>query len=163
MVLELAVRFIKIMALFGILWALLWANGAYGCRRVEGQEMAPAIPQGQNLTIDPRVTRPADLEAGDVVVFTHEVGGKAVRSIASRVVGLPGDRVRIQKGEVFVNGEKRADGQVSPKNRGSDEFSELVVPRDSVFVLGDNRVASRLVDSRSLGPISRFALSGRVR
>lgn len=163
MAVHLALRFAKLIAVFAILWTLLWFNSSYGCRRVEGGEMSPTYPMDKALTIRPGRPEAADLDRGDVVAYAHEVGGRGVKQLVGRIVGLPGDRVRIAKGEVLVNGQRLAETYVNAKNRSSEDYAEVLVPRDAVFILGDNRTGAKAVDSRALGPVSTWALSGKVR
>jgi signal peptidase I len=163
MAVDLALRFAKLLAVFGILWTFLWFHSSYGCRRVEGQEMAPTFPMDKNLTLRPGRVPALDLERGDVVVYSHEIGGKGVKNLVGRVVGRPGDRVSIVKGEVHVNGEKLSETYVSGKNRGTDDYAEVLVPRGTVFLLGDNRNGAKGVDSRAVGPVSDWAVAGKVR
>lgn len=163
MAIELALRFIKVLVLFVILWTFLWVNKSYGCRRVESQEMAPTYPQDKTLMINPQIRNPGDLERGDGVAYAYEISGKAVKNLVGRVIGLPGDRVKIVKGDVFVNNERLNEGYVNAKNRSSDDYAETLIPRETVFVLGDNRNGARLVDSRTFGPLSAWAIAGKVR
>ncbi|HLX26627.1 MAG TPA: signal peptidase I, partial [Candidatus Cybelea sp.] len=93
---------------------------------------------------------------GDIVAFRYEDGSRTM--FIKRVIGLPGDRIRIDKGYVFVNGVALAEPYVRfPDTRS---FAEITVPKTSVYVLGDNRAESE--DSRSFGPVSDDRLIGRA-
>jgi signal peptidase I len=74
------------------------------------------------------------------------------------VIGLPGDRIRIDRGRVYVDGTK----QDEPYVQDSDDRSlpGILVPPASVYVLGDNRANSE--DSRAFGPVSDDRLIGRA-
>jgi signal peptidase I len=95
------------------------------------------------------------------VSFSVVMQGKGTRDVAARVIGLAGDRVRIEKGEVFVNGQRAAAEYVSAANKSIEDYAEVVVPRDSVFLLCDNRKAGAALDSRAIGPVLKWALNGR--
>lgn len=123
--------------------------------------MEPTIPAQKTKTIRPLNGRVDDLERGDVVSFSVVMQGKGTRDVAARVIGLAGDRVRIEKGEVFVNGQRAAAEYVSPANKSIEDYAEVVVPRDSVFLLCDNRKAGAALDSRAIGPVLKWALNGR--
>jgi signal peptidase I len=159
---ELLTRYVKILIAFVLLWGGLWMFNSMGCNRVEG-DMLPTISEGKNALIDPRVRQADQLSHDDIIAYACEMpGGKPQRTVTARVVGLPGDRVKMVKGEVFVNGE-RAATSVSPDKKAADDYAEIFVPRDTVFVLCDNRSGSRGIDSRALGPIGCWAIIGRLR
>lgn len=93
---------------------------------------------------------------GDIVVFKPPLEGSQEFFI-KRIIGLPGEKIRIKNGEVYVYNEKYPQGfrleedYLNVVNKGntlaySRGLSEFTVPRDAYFVLGDNRKASS--DSR---------------
>jgi signal peptidase I len=124
-----------------------------------------------------------EVERGDIVVFHHP----RPRYLVKRVVGLPGDRLRIEDGRVTLNGqaldEPYAAFEPAAPNSFRDSFpakvytdpevdpewwkqmqsltrnGELVVPQDSYFVLGDNRNHSK--DSRFWGFVRREEIVAR--
>jgi len=71
-----------------------------------------------------------------------------------RVIGLPGETISINDGEVYINGQELEEPWL-PADEGfnsSGELSEVKLGENQYFVLGDNRFASR--DSRSFGPVT---------
>ncbi|HYF00564.1 MAG TPA: signal peptidase I [Planctomycetota bacterium] len=150
----------KVVGVLALLWAGLWAFNNKGCRRIEGAEMAPTFAADKMKLIAPRVRHPSQLERGDVVSYTANIG-RGTKNVAARVIGLPGDRVRIEKGVVYLNGAALAAESVAANNRSDDDYAEIIVPRDSVFVLCDNRKQGLTLDSRALGPVSAWAINGR--
>jgi len=160
---ELLTRYVKILLAFAALWLGLWAFNAMGCNRVGG-EMTPTLTAEKSCLLDPRVRSVEELKTDDIVVYLAEVSGsREARKVTARVVGLPGDRVKIVKGEVLVNGS-RAATSVAPDRKAPDDYAEVYVPRDSIFVLCDNRGGTtRNLDSRGLGPIGQWALVGKLR
>ena len=143
------------------------------------------LPQ---LQIDDRVVvskvsyRLHDPRRGDIVVFDAPGGGpeesspfleRAVRSVAEsvgimapstdeyikRVVALPGERIEGIGGKVVVDGRELVEPYLPPGAATSD-FPAVVVPPDTVFVLGDNRANS--ADSRVFGPVPRSTVVGRA-
>lgn len=156
-------RCVKILIGFLLFWGGLLVFNTMGCTRTEGGEMMPTLPAEKTLLIDPRVHRADQLKADDIVLYSCETpGSRNVRKVAARVVGLPGDRVKMVKGEVFVNGQ-RAATSVAPDKKAPDDYAEIFVPRGSVFVLCDSRSGFKNVDSRALGPIGCWAIVGKVR
>ncbi len=128
--------------------------------RIEQMSMEQTLEPGQYVLIDKLSPRWADYARGDVVVFwppdaEHEV------PFIKRVIGLPGDRVEIRDGLVFVNGVELDEPYVF---EGPTEASVLgdviVVPPDSYFAMGDHRSDS--TDSRVFGFIGRDDIIGRA-
>ena len=158
---ELVLRWVKLGAGFVFFWILLWLYNTRSCQRIEGKEMEPTLQAQKTQTIKPNHGRVEDLERGDLVSFSVVSSGKGVKAVAARVIGLPGDRVRIERGDVLVNGSKSGSEYVAAANKSTDDYAEIIVPRDSVFLLCDNRKAGLTIDSRAIGPVSKWALNGR--
>lgn len=160
MTVELITRVVKILLAFILLWAGVWVFNNFGCSRVEGPEMTPAIAAEKNALIDPRVRKPEELKRDDVIAYICDVPKTGSRRTTARVVGLPGDRVKMVKGDVFVNGEKIGG---SADKKAIEDYAEIIVPRNTVFALCDNRGSSKGWDSRTLGPIGTWAIVGKLR
>ena len=97
-----------------------------------------------------------DVDRGDVVVLRYPRNPDV--DFVKRVVAVPGDRVEMRAGVLFVNGEA-ADDYGSIQDLAS--MDELTVPCDAFFVLGDNRPVS--CDSREFGLVAQDLIKGRVR
>jgi signal peptidase I len=93
---------------------------------------------------------------GEVVIFYDPITG---RRLVKRVVGLPGDRIEIRGGYVFLNGEAIGQGSLDGAVLRT-AAKRVVVPAGHYFVLGDNRPHSR--DSRSFGAVDQGRIVGRV-
>lgn len=93
----------------------------------------------------------------DVIVFTPPVEEDSY--FIKRVIGLPGDTVKISGGSVYVNDIKLIEPYIAPGTITSGDLI-LKVPEGMVFVLGDNRGNSE--DSRYFGPISIKSIKGRA-
>lgn len=86
-------------------------------------------------------------------------------SYIKRVIGLPGDHIQIMDGKVYINGEEfdepylqeNVTTNINPEN---EQFYDLIVPENCVFVMGDNRDHS--TDSRSFGCIPLEKIEGKV-
>ncbi len=84
-------------------------------------------------------------------------------SYIKRVIGLPGERVQIENGKVFINGEKLdesylQEGVVTTSLEGV--FTDITVPENCLFVMGDNRPQS--TDSRRFGCIPLEKIESKV-
>jgi signal peptidase I len=125
--------------------------------------MEPSIPKEKIKLISPKIHQPDQLERGDVVAFLYNYPGRPSRVVAARAIGFPGEKVRIEKGEVLVNGSKVGAEYVAAPNRSQDDLAEVIVPKDSVFVLCDRRklqVNQVPWDSRGIGPVPMWAIVG---
>ena len=82
------------------------------------------------------------------------------KSYIKRVIALPGDALRIDRGRVYVNGRRLQEPYVP--NRFSDDRSqpEMVLPAHEYFVMGDHRSISS--DSRDFGPVERNLIYGKA-
>ena len=100
-----------------------------------------------------------DFKRGDIVVFyLSDKENKNGEYLVKRIIGLPGEIVEIHNGTVYINGSPIEEPYVTYK--GSSNFGPYKVPSGKVFVLGDNRPASR--DSRFFGAIDESSIVGRV-
>jgi signal peptidase I len=100
---------------------------------------------------------------GDVVVFVYPEDAK--KDFIKRLVGLPGDKVEIKGGSIYINDKPISDpvfNQIYYYNRGDFalEGKPIIVPLDSYFVLGDNSASSK--DSRFWGFVPKSNLLGKA-
>lgn len=131
-------------------------RGAVHIYSIPSESMTPALRPGDQIV----VTRyfAGEPERGHVIVFESPVA--AGELIVKRVVGLPGDLVDSRLGRVRIGGHTLAEPYVL-RPAASGAIDAQLVPRDSYFVLGDNRDES--LDSRSWGVVPRESIVGRAR
>jgi len=155
------VRFVQLRSLaslalqLAILGALI---AAFFVRtpQVSGLSMEPHIDSGEYVLINTLAYRFGAPHRGDIVAFMHVADRPEI--YIKRVIGIAGDRVRIDRGAVYVNGARLDEPYVRYNDMRS--FGEITVPPDSVYVLGDNRANSE--DSRFFGPVGDNDLTGRA-
>lgn len=127
---------------------------------VRQRSMEPTLNSGDRVLVSKVDYRLHPPERGDIIVFTPPIDTGI--PFVKRVIALGGDTVDVRDGKVFVNGqpltEPYAVGATQPRNP-SVRFP-LQVPRDSVFVLGDNRPVSG--DSREWGAVRDVSVIGKV-
>jgi len=124
--------------------------------QVSGLSMEPHIRSGEYVVINTFAYRFGAPRRGEIVAFRHDGDARGV--FIKRVIGLPSDRVRIDRGQVYLDGVKLAEPYVQhPDDRS---FPEITVPPRSVYVLGDNRGESE--DSRLFGSVGDDRLIGRA-
>ena len=128
--------------------------------QVEGTSMMPGLVDQERIFINKFTYRLGieKIERDDLVVFWFP-GGPG-NSYIKRVIGLPGDVVRIDRGVVYVNGRKLQEDYVPPQYRDTVSMPELRVKSDYYFVLGDHRSSSS--DSRSWGQVQRRYIYGKA-
>jgi signal peptidase I len=126
--------------------------------RVEGTSMLPVLEDQDRLFINKIAYRVGEIHQGDVVVFQYP--RDHTKSYIKRVIALPGDRLRIDHGLVYVNGVRLPEPYVP--NRFADERTqpEMVLPPSEYFVMGDHRSISS--DSRDFGPVDRDLIYGKA-
>jgi signal peptidase I len=126
--------------------------------KVEGGSMEPGLEDQERIVINKLVYRLESIERGDIVVFRYPRDPR--KSFIKRVIAIPGDRVRISYGHVFVNDQPVPEPYVPSDYLDARSYAEMVVPRDSYFVLGDHRSMSN--DSREFGTVQRSYIYGKA-
>ena len=123
--------------------------------RVENISMKPTLHEGQFILVNKLAYRIGDYQRGDVVVFHYP--RNPAEDYIKRLIGLPGDTVTIQNGQVIVNDERLEEPYISGPPAYTNTWS---VPEGQLFVLGDNRNQSS--DSHSWGFVPVENVVGRA-
>jgi signal peptidase I len=126
--------------------------------RVEGTSMLPVLEDQDRLFINKMAFRVGEVHHGDVVVFQYP--RDHTKSYIKRVIGLPGDRVRIDRGRVFLNGKPLREPYVPARYADGRSQPEMTIPTGEYFVMGDHRSISS--DSRDFGPVGRQLIYGKA-
>ena len=126
--------------------------------RVEGTSMLPRLEDHDRLFINKFVYHIEAIHRGDVVVFRYPRDPQ--KSYIKRVIGLPGDRIWIDRGLVWLNGKPLQEGYVPLRYRDGRSMAEMVVPDGMYFMMGDHRSISS--DSREFGPVERDLIYGKA-
>lgn len=126
--------------------------------RVEGTSMLPRLEDHDRLFINKFVYRISAIHRGDVVVFHYPRDPE--KSYIKRVIALPGDRLSIDRGQVFLNGKRQSEPYVPDQYRDQRSLAETVIPEDTYFMMGDHRSISS--DSREFGPVDRDLIYGKA-
>jgi signal peptidase I len=126
--------------------------------KVEGTSMMPSLDDQERIFVNKFVYRIEPIQRGDIVVFRYPRDPS--KSFIKRVIGVAGDRIRIEGGRVFVNGTALAEDYVPESYEDERSYPEITVPVDSFFVLGDHRTMSN--DSRDFGPVDQSYIYGKA-
>lgn len=126
--------------------------------RVEGTSMLPRLEDQDRLFINKIAYRMGDIHQGDVVVFEYPRDHS--KSYIKRVIALPGDRLRVDHGRVYVNGKRLVEPYVPARFEDERSEAEIVLSANEYWVMGDHRSISS--DSRDFGPVDRDLIYGKA-
>lgn len=121
--------------------------------RVENISMQPTLHEGQFILVNKLAYRLGNYERGDIIIFHHD----ATEDYIKRVIGLPGDKIEVQAGHVYVNGEMLTETYIAAEPQYTGAWQ---VPAGQIFVLGDNRNQSS--DSHQWGFVPESTVVGRA-
>jgi len=126
--------------------------------RVEGTSMLPRLEDRDRLFINKFVYHIESIHRDDIVVFHYP--RDLEKSYIKRVIALPGDNIRIDHGQVWLNGKPLKEPYVPEEYRDTRSMAAMVVPDDCYFMMGDHRSISS--DSREFGPVERTLIYGKA-
>ncbi len=126
--------------------------------KVEGISMMPRLTDQERVFINKFIYRLEPIHRGDVVVFRLPVD--TAKSYIKRVIGLPGEVVKLTQGEVFIDGQALDEPYILPEYRGLQSYGPIRVPPGEFFVMGDRRNSSN--DSRAWGTVSESLVYGKA-
>jgi signal peptidase I len=144
--------------LFSAAASVLIITFLYQPVRVEGTSMLPRLVDQDRLFINKFVYHFEAIGRGDVVVFRYP--RDVQKSYIKRVIAVPGDRLRIDRGQVFVNDRRLGEPYIPAEFRDSRSLDDEVIPPGEYFVMGDHRSISS--DSREFGPVKRDLIYGKA-
>jgi signal peptidase I len=126
--------------------------------------MINTLQNGDRVLVNRLSYRLHEPRRGDVVVLKRFDGAAEERDLIKRVVGLPGETIEFRSCIVYVNGNALIEPYIDPDIQARDgcggDQAPLVVPSETVYVLGDHRGKSS--DSRVFGPVADRMLIGRA-
>lgn len=123
--------------------------------RVDGESMVPSLNSGEFIIVNRLAYKLGNPSHGDVIVFRFPRDPN--QEFIKRVIGLPGDEIRILGGTVSVNGQRMEEDYIAAPPGYQGEWR---VPEGTVFVLGDNRNNSS--DSHDWGPVPLGDIIGKA-
>ncbi len=147
-----------LLALFLIVF-LVFRFYLYPWFTVRQTSMLETLHNGDVVVVSRIYALQRDFKRGDIIVFYlgDRKNGEG-EYLVKRIIGLPGETVEIHDGIVYINGHAIKEPYIVHKDHAN--FGPYIVPKGKLFVLGDNRPASR--DSRFFGAISEDSVVGRV-
>ncbi|HEX6844680.1 MAG TPA: signal peptidase I [Actinomycetota bacterium] len=130
-------RELPILLLLALVAALLIRAFVFQIFSIPSVSMRPTLERGDRVLVCEICGLVDDVDRGDVIVFE----GPDDQDYIKRVAGLPGDRVELHQGTLFVNGVAVDEPYLAP-NEDLDPYGPTLVPDGMLFVLGDNRARS---------------------
>ncbi|MFA4826881.1 MAG: signal peptidase I [Candidatus Shapirobacteria bacterium] len=160
-------EFIQSIVLAGSVFVLVYLFVAQP-NEVKGNSMVPNFTDGEYLLTDKLSYQLRSPERGEVVVFKappSEPCAEDECEYIKRIIGIPGDRVMVKNGQIYLNGtlldQKFIPSDfVTEAGSYSTEGMGKTIPAGQYLCLGDNRMHSR--DGREFGPIEKEAIVGRA-
>lgn len=146
------------LAIFVVIYLFLFQP-----HQVKGSSMYPNFHDGEYLLTNKISYSFDEPKRGEVIIFRAPQNEQY--DYIKRIIGLPGEKVKIENGKVFVNDQKLEEFYLpeslrTQAGRFSKESQTIAVPSGQYFVLGDNRDHSS--DSREWGPVPRRNIIGRA-
>ncbi len=123
--------------------------------RVENISMKPTLQPGELLLVNKLAYRLGEPHHGDVIVFHYPADPS--EDYIKRLIGLPGDEIRVEGGLLYINGQAIDEPYIAAPPAYNDSWT---IPADSYFVLGDNRNQSS--DSHSWGYVPKKNIVGKA-
>lgn len=152
----------KVLA-FALITVLVVRTYLFKPFSVLGASMEPNFENKQYLIVDELTFRFQAPKRGEVIVFRPPNNPKDF--YLKRIIGLPGERIKIEEGKVTIFNSSHPDGVVLDEAYLPDDLvtlgvENMTVPDNHYFVMGDNRPNS--LDSRRFGTIDKSAIIGRA-
>lgn len=144
---------VALVLALGVRWQVAEA------RYIPSESMLPTLKVHDRLIVEKISYRFQTPQRGDIVVFNPPAGsGFDQNAFIKRIVGLPGERIKVNSGSVFINGKPL----VEPYLNEAPEYllEERLIPEGHVFVMGDNRNNS--ADSHVWGTLPVENIIGRA-
>jgi signal peptidase I len=155
--------FVEALALVfvALLLALTLKTYVAEAYEIKGRSMEPTFNDGERVVVL-KARALYDIERGDIIVFSSR--DDPSKDLIKRVIGLPGDTVRIERGRVYVNGSREPLTEEYVKDDGGYGYGgnriEKKIGPDEYYVLGDNRRDS--CDSRRFSGVPAKNIKGKV-
>lgn len=136
---------------------------------VRQTSMLDTLQENDYIIMYQRAYKHSEPQRGDIVIFQSELTNEengSKKLLIKRVIGLPGDEIRISDGQLYINGEEYYEDYiregVTPSHEIPEEGETYVVPDDHYYVMGDNRTVS--IDSRyaEVGCITVDQIKGKA-
>lgn len=133
-----------------------------GKMSVSGDYMNPTLKDGDEVLINKMSYTISSIRRNDVVVIKQEGSGHSYYSVA-RVMGLPGETVKIEDGYLYINGKQLEEKYNFPvMENGGLALEDIILDEDEYFVLCDNRNEGEDSRNANTGNILKKNIAGKA-
>lgn len=132
---------------------------------VVGSSMETTLHEGQICAVK-KAKYVSSFSRGDIIVFNRDTGSTDEYEVIKRIIGLPGDKIKLEDNKVYINDNIYEESYLTDENhlnitnKGTYSNFNYVLGDDEYYVMGDNRKNS--YDSRYYGPINKSDIVGRL-
>ena len=148
-----------VAAALGLVLALLLKTFVLQGYVVNGESMLPTL-QNRDFLFGEKISyKVSGFQYGDIVVIGLDDTYQR-KHIIKRVIGLEGDKIEVKDGYVYRNGKKLSEKFIREPGKIAEDFNQITVPKDHIFVMGDNRNNSS--DSRVFGAFSYDEVNAKI-
>ena len=145
--------------LIALVLAFLIRQFLFAIFMVDGESMVPTLEDRERLVVNKIVYDLHNPEYGDIIVFKYP--SDQTKDFIKRVIGLPGDKIEIRDYKVFRNGQELDEPYINEPTAPTGVA--YTVPKDTLFVMGDNRNYSKdSRDQQQVGYIPYDLVIGRA-
>lgn len=144
--------------LSAVILSLLLRTFVVEARWIPSESMVPTFQVGDRLLVEKLTRKVGEFHRGEIIVFDPPPASGLNEPLIKRIIGLPGDVIRVQNGIVYLNGV--AQDEAYTLEKAKQNFGPYTVPANDLFVMGDNRNNS--FDSRYWGSVPQTMVIGKA-
>lgn len=140
------------------------STGAY---KIAGNSMNPTLLLGDFILVDKFIYKDNEPKRGDIIIFPYPEDPS--KDFVKRLIGLEGDILEIRDKQLYINNEPYTESYIANKDSKTipasqnprDFFGPITIPKNSVFVMGDNR--DKASDSRFWGLVEKNTIKAQAK
>ncbi len=126
--------------------------------QVDGKSMFNTLKDGEKLLLNKVVYKLREPQKGEIIIFEYPLDKKD--QMIKRVIAIEGDTIEIIQGKVIVNGVKLSEDYI--REETLENLGRKAVPKNTIFVLGDNRNNSKDSRFEDIGFIPQKLIKGKA-